>query len=68
MRRSGQLASADQRYVMLSYCWSEQPLMLRLRDALRAAGIGVWMDIEKMAGSLLTCMSTAIEQAECRLF
>ncbi len=36
------------RHVMLSYNWTYQSTFLRIRDALQAKGLKVWMDVEKM--------------------
>ena len=37
--------------VMLSYCWSDQQLVLQTRKFLQANGIRTWMDVDEMAGS-----------------
>mmetsp|Transcript_26595 Transcript_26595/g.63231 ORF Transcript_26595/g.63231 Transcript_26595/m.63231 type:complete len:226 (-) Transcript_26595:2102-2779(-) len=48
---------------MLSYNWGSQQAILAIRDALRARGYVVWMDLEQMHGSILERMAEAIEKA-----
>lgn len=48
---------------MLSYCWSEQPLVIALKHALTALGYSVWLDLEQMQGSTLAAMADAVERA-----
>ena len=37
-------------HVMLSYSWSQQPLLQEISKRLWAQGYNVWMDIEQMSG------------------
>ena len=37
---------------MLSYSWSQQPLLQEISKKLWAQGYKVWMDIEQMSGKL----------------
>ncbi|KAJ3119487.1 hypothetical protein HK098_005400 [Nowakowskiella sp. JEL0407] len=46
--------------VMLSYNWGHQPLVVRMRDALRKRGLEVWMDVEEMSGNVYAKMSEAV--------
>lgn len=48
---------------MLSYCWSEQPLVIALKHALTSLGYSVWLDLEQMQGSTLAAMADAVERA-----
>ncbi|XP_072050401.1 uncharacterized protein [Amphiura filiformis] len=50
--------------LMISYQWDAQDRMIKLRDKLRHAGYSVWMDIEKMEGSILESMGKAVENAD----
>jgi hypothetical protein len=50
-------------HVFISYCWKQQALALRVRDALRASGYRVWVDVEQMVGSIFECMAEGIERA-----
>jgi hypothetical protein len=56
-------ANAHQKHIMLSYSWKYQPLVLELRDHLRAKGYEVWVYVEQMAGSKLEAMASAVENA-----
>ena len=38
---------------MISYNWTQQPLVLKLRDALNSAGYKIWIDVDHMSGSIL---------------
>lgn len=53
---SGELAA--RRHVMISYSWSQQPEVLRIRAALGARGYAVWLDVEQMSGS-------TVDASEC---
>ncbi|XP_072027470.1 uncharacterized protein [Amphiura filiformis] len=49
---------------MISYQWDAQKRMIKLRDKLKQEGYDVWMDIEKMEGSILESMGKAVENAD----
>ena len=55
-------------HIMLSYTWKYQSTVLALRDALRAEGFRVWVDVEKMSGSTLQAMAGAVEGAAVVMF
>ena len=38
---------------MLSYEWSVQPVIKRIRDSLVRRGYRVWLDIDQMRGSTM---------------
>ena len=40
---------ADIPHVMISYNWSAQQTMMKVRNRLKAAGYKVWMDIDNMS-------------------
>ena len=42
--------SEDDQHVMLSYCWAQQEIVVKIRQALGARGFNVWLDIEQMEG------------------
>lgn len=48
---------------MISYCHKNQENAFRLRDALKAAGIPYWIDVEKMSGSIEEAMDVAVRGA-----
>ena len=48
---------------MISYQWSQQDLIFRVRDRLREQGFNIWIDVEQMGGSTLEAMARAVEQA-----
>jgi hypothetical protein len=52
------------KHVMLSYAWAQQAIVLRIRAALGMLGYAVWIDVEKMAGSTVDAMATAIDAAQ----
>ncbi|XP_052260659.1 uncharacterized protein LOC127864812 [Dreissena polymorpha] len=54
----------DRGHVMISYQWSDQEIMKRIRDQLKLNGFRVWMDIDEMGGSTLQAMASAVENAE----
>eukprot|EP00038_Savillea_parva_P000847 m.99120 g.99120 ORF g.99120 m.99120 type:complete len:1093 (+) comp10296_c1_seq1:67-3345(+) len=53
----------DEEHCMISYCWDDQPFVLRLAEALRLRGIKVWVDVDNMSGSTLEAMAMAVENA-----
>jgi hypothetical protein len=46
---------------MISYCWSQQPLVLHLCKQLRVLNIPYWLDVEQMHGNINDRMAEAIE-------
>ncbi|XP_077968975.1 uncharacterized protein LOC120344912 isoform X2 [Styela clava] len=51
-------------HVMISYQWSCQKLMLRVKDRLERMSYKVWIDVESMGGSTLQAMAEAVEKSE----
>jgi len=51
------------KHVMISYNWEQQPVMLKIRDALKSCGYNVWMDVDKIGGSTLQAMALAVENS-----
>ena len=50
-------------HVMLSYNWDHQTVIKRINTALQSRCYNVWIDIEKMQGSTVEAMSSAVEGA-----
>ncbi|XP_064620178.1 uncharacterized protein LOC135483318 [Lineus longissimus] len=50
-------------HIMVSYQWDAKPLVLKVRDALRAAGYKVWVDVDNMEGSTINAMAEAVENS-----
>ncbi|KAJ3160741.1 hypothetical protein HK101_000876, partial [Irineochytrium annulatum] len=46
--------------VMLSYNWSHQKTVIRIRDSLVARGFKVWLDLEQMSGNVYGKMASAV--------
>ena len=42
----------EPRHLMLSYCWAQQPIILKIRKALGDRGYRIWIDGEWAIGSL----------------
>jgi len=53
----------DERHIMISYQWSHQDILLKVRDQLQELGYKVWMDVDQMGGSTLEAMAAAVEDA-----
>ena len=53
--------AADERHLMLSYCWAQQEIVLQIREELGLRGYKVWLDVEQMAGSTVDAMAEAID-------
>lgn len=49
------------KHVMLSYSWSDQAAVLKIKNCLKAAGYQVWIDVESLSGSTVDSMSHAVE-------
>jgi TIR domain len=63
-RRSGDSNKDDERgHLMLSYSWSEQPLVVAVKQELSHLGYKVWLDLIEMRGSTLEAMADAVEKA-----
>lgn len=54
---------AQNGHIMLSYQWDYQTEVRQIRDALKRAGVNVWMDIDKMSGNIYEKMSEGVEGA-----
>ncbi|TPX35283.1 hypothetical protein SmJEL517_g02292 [Synchytrium microbalum] len=63
-RDSQRLDECKEFDVMLSYSWAQQPVVVQLRDALRAAGLKVWVDLEEMRGILVQRMDEAVKKSK----
>ncbi|XP_069101949.1 uncharacterized protein [Argopecten irradians] len=50
-------------HVFISYSWNEKDIVMKIRERLKAEGLEVWIDIERMGGSTLTAMADAVENA-----
>ncbi|XP_078616214.1 uncharacterized protein LOC144884637 [Branchiostoma floridae x Branchiostoma japonicum] len=50
-------------HVMLSYQWDNQKVVKKIKKTLDAKGYKVWMDIDKMGGSIFDSMAGAVEGA-----
>ena len=50
-------------HVMLSYNWDHQSTIKRIKTSLVGREYTVWIDIEKMQGSTVETMATAVEKA-----
>ena len=53
----------EERHIMISYCWKQQPAAIRILQKLRQKGHKVWIDIEKMEGDSVEKMADAIENS-----
>ncbi|KAI9357011.1 hypothetical protein DFJ73DRAFT_958125, partial [Zopfochytrium polystomum] len=45
---------------MLSYNWSHQSTVIKIRDSLQKRGLSVWMDLDQMTGDVYAKMATAV--------
>jgi hypothetical protein len=43
----------QQQHIMISYSWSQKPIVRRLVESLKSVGLKVWLDEEQMQGSTL---------------
>eukprot|EP00794_Sanderia_malayensis_P012624 gene12624-13913_t len=50
-------------HVMLSYQWSSQSIVMRIRDELLEMGYPIWMDVDKMHGHIYEKMGKAVKDA-----
>lgn len=60
------LVTTDSQHIMISYQWDCQEIILRVKDELRSAGFNVWINVEKIEGSTLQSMASAVEN--CAVF
>jgi len=61
--RFGVESGTEQQHIMLSYEWSSQQSVLLVKNELSKAGYRTWMDVDRMSGSTLEAMATAVEQS-----
>eukprot|EP01050_Picozoa_sp_SAG11_P010277 SAG11_NODE_1021_length_6157_cov_1.321063_5_plen_570_part_00 len=50
----------DESWIMLSYQWSAQATVVRIRDSFQRRNYRVWMDIDQMRGSVRSHRSTPV--------
>ncbi|XP_046574512.1 uncharacterized protein LOC124282547 [Haliotis rubra] len=50
-------------HVMISYQWTDQKLVLKIKESLRQKGYKIWMDVDHMEGSTLQAMAEAVQNA-----
>lgn len=60
---SGGIMIDNGQHIMISYQWSNQKTLIKIRDALKSQGYNVWLDIYNMSGSTLEAMAEAVEKA-----
>ncbi|KAJ1569961.1 hypothetical protein HK096_008364 [Nowakowskiella sp. JEL0078] len=58
------LATANDPTIMLSYSWTHQPTVLRIKDSLEKRGLtNIWMDLYEMEGNINDKMTEAVMKA-----
>ncbi|XP_072037454.1 uncharacterized protein [Amphiura filiformis] len=57
----------DAPHVMISYQWDHQERAIKIRDRLKQSGFNVWMDVDKLEGSILVAMANGVEKADAVL-
>ncbi|ELU04075.1 hypothetical protein CAPTEDRAFT_225602 [Capitella teleta] len=57
------LVDTEAPHIMVSYHWSNQEMMISVKEALKAHGFKVWMDVDNMSGSTLEAMALAVERS-----
>jgi hypothetical protein len=55
--------TASQRHVMISYCWDQQEVVLRIKNSLTTRGYTCWLDVEQLSGSTVDAMADAIDHS-----
>ena len=68
IERVQEFAATQDRHVMISYCWEQQEVVLRIKAALAKRGIHCWLDVEQMSGSTVDAMADAIDKSYAVLF
>ena len=48
---------------MISYCWAQQDVVLRIKKALAEQGYVCWLDVEQMSLSTVDAMAEAIDSS-----
>ena len=49
---------------MISYNWDHQKAAIRISQLLKSRGYNVWIDVDKMEGSIIDAMALAVEESE----
>ena len=55
-------------HIMLSYNWDHQAVIKRVHASLVRRGYTVWIDIERMQGSTVEAMASAVEDAAAMVY
>jgi hypothetical protein len=51
----------DDSWIMLSYQWDVQPIIVRIRDSLQRRKYRIWMDIDQMRGCVRSHLATPVD-------
>lgn len=57
--------SSAAQHLMISYCWAQQPQILKIRASLGKRAYQVWIDTEQMQGSTVDAMADAVDDSYC---
>ena len=49
---------------MISYNWGNQVTAIQIPKYLKHRGYNVWIDVDKMEGSIMDAMARAVEESE----
>ena len=49
---------------MISYQWDQQVTAVLVAQSLKKRGYNIWIDVDRMEGSIMDAMAHAVEEAE----
>lgn len=56
-------AKKNKGHLFISYCWKEKEFVAKLREGLKKEGVEVWIDVERITGSIYDAMAQAVQNA-----
>nr|KAG5692115.1 hypothetical protein BaRGS_014278 [Batillaria attramentaria] len=56
-------AAPTEGHVMISYQWTYQKTVLKIRDELKKRNFRVWLDVDHMTGNIMDAMAAAVDGA-----
>lgn len=68
VKKKNKKKSSKEYNVMISYNWTHQDMVKRIRAKLADLGFSVWFDIEQMQGSTVAAMAKAVEQSQAIVY
>lgn len=62
--QNDKVTGSDNRHILISHNWGNQPVVKQIYDGLKKNCISVWMHVHNIQGATVEAMVDAVDQAE----